>query len=86
MLTMSIVQVGEKMSWGSSGGGGVGTQGASPEAGRGADAQRDWEKGPRDDDPPPRPGCLRSAVTLAVVLAVLVVLLVLAGALAHLFG
>ncbi len=74
------------MSWGSSGGGGVGPQGASPEAARGADALRDYGNGPRDDDPRPRPGCLRTVLLVLSVLAGLVVLFWLAGAVLHLSG
>jgi hypothetical protein len=74
------------MSWGSSGGGGVGTQGASPEAARGADALRERGDGPRDDDPPPRPGCRGSLLLLVGVLIALVILFWLGGSVLHLFG
>jgi hypothetical protein len=66
------------MSWGQ-GGAGVGTNVGSPEAERGARALRDDGPGPPDDDPPSRPGCLRTFATLVVVLVILGVIVFLAG-------
>jgi len=68
------------MSWGSTGGGGVGSEVGSPEAERGARALRDGP-GPIDDDPKPRPGCLRALVDLVVIFVAVIVLVSLIGAL-----
>ena len=48
---------------------GGGTPGASPESARAKDAGRDRGNGPPEEDPEPRPGCLRTL--LAIVLVVL---------------
>jgi hypothetical protein len=58
------------MSWGSSGGGGVSPAPGTPEAAAGADALRPRHTGPRDEDPPPRSGCLRTAITTLIVLVI----------------
>ena len=60
------------MSWGSSGGGGVGTGVGSPEAERGRRALDDRHDGPPDADPPPRPGCRRGALAVVGLLVALV--------------
>jgi hypothetical protein len=51
----------------------------SPEAAQGADALRDRGGGPPDDDPTPRPGCMRTALSIILVLVGLVLLWYLFG-------
>jgi hypothetical protein len=63
------------MSWGSSGGGGVSPAPGTPEAAAGADALRPRHTGPRDENPPPRSGCLRTVIVLIVALGIVVVVL-----------
>jgi hypothetical protein len=63
------------MSWGSSGGGGVSPAPGTPDAAAGADALRPRHTGPRDENPPPRSGCLRTAIVLIVALGIVVVVL-----------
>ncbi len=74
------------MTWGAGGNGGRVIPDASPEAARGFESSRGYGNGPRDDDPRPRPGCLRTVLLVLAVLAGLVVLFWLAGAMLHLFG
>lgn len=64
--------------WGTGAVGG-GATGASPESARAIDAARDRGNGPPEEDPTPRPGCLR---TLLSIIAVLVG----AALLVYLFG
>ena len=65
--------------WGESGGGGVGTGAGSPEAAHGRRALDDHQAGPPDVDPPDRPGCLRGAFLLIVVLAAALAIVSLLG-------
>jgi hypothetical protein len=67
------------MSWGDTGGAGVGTNVGSPEAERGARGLGDDGPRPPDDDPRPRPGCLRTMVTLAIALILISLVVFLAG-------
>jgi hypothetical protein len=50
---------------------GGGPPGASPEGAAAIDGQRERHDGPRDEHPPPRPGCLRTLLAIALVLVVL---------------
>jgi hypothetical protein len=48
---------------------GMGATGVgSPEAAQGADALRDRGGGPPEDDPTPRPGCLRTLISIIAIL------------------
>lgn len=65
---------------------GGGTSAASPEAARGADALRERGGGPPDDDPTPRPGCLRTLISIIVVLLGAALLVYLFGLATELLG
>lgn len=58
---------------------GGGTPGASPESARAKDANRDRGKGPPEEDPTPRPGCLQTVMAILLVLVGLAVLVYLIG-------
>jgi hypothetical protein len=56
------------MGWGGAAGGGsagIPTGPASPEVAWATDEDRHREGGPRDDDPDPRPGCVRDLLVLS---------------------
>lgn len=47
---------------------GGGPPGASPESANAVDARRERGSRPPDEDPTPRPGCLRTVITILLVL------------------
>ncbi len=71
------------------GAGGSGTRGApegSPEAAKGFESSRGYRLGRPGEEPERRPGCLRTVVSLVLVLVALLVLFIVLGGVLHLFG